>query len=159
MRNEIGAANHDPNILASWRGKNPGRLLRTALTLEFLEWAAQDSNDPEPNLVSLAAMKRAADYIDYCDAMMHRCLGLLAVPPEEILLAQTARLILAEKFSAIGERELYRRPGFSALRNNDRRNRIALALMSAARISAFIAQYPERTGRFSSVSAKAWLRV
>ena len=130
MRNEIASAEQrEPGIMACWRGKNPGRLLRLAITLEFLEWAAGDG--PEPEAVSLASMQRAADYIDYLDAMMRRALGELALLPEQKLAARVARMIIAECPATLNERSLYQGEGFRDLRDKEFREKVFAELEGA----------------------------
>jgi putative DNA primase/helicase len=132
IRNQIAeAAEREPGILACWRGKNPGRLLRLALTLEYLEWAANPDGTIEPEIVSPASMKRAASYIDYLDAMMVRALGELAVSEAQRVAALIARMILEERPAEINERSLYRRAGFSELRDKEFRDDVLAELERA----------------------------
>ena len=132
IRNEIVAAGgRESGVLACWRGKNPGRLLRLALTLEYLEWAANPDGTIEPEIVSPASMKRAASYIDYLDAMMVRALGELAVSEAQRVAALIARMILEERPAEINERSLYRRAGFSELRDKEFRDDVLAELERA----------------------------
>jgi Protein of unknown function (DUF3987) len=125
IRHEVAeAGKRDAGILACWRGKNPGRLLRLAITLEFLEWAAEPDDTPEPGIVSFTAMKRAADYIDYLDAMMVRALGELAVSKAQRIAAQLARMILAKQPAQINQRNLYQQAGFRDLRDKELRDEV-----------------------------------
>jgi Protein of unknown function (DUF3987) len=111
-------------ILACWRGKNPGRLLRLALVFEFIEWAAQPDGKSEPEIVSLASMNRAADYIDYLDAMMVRALGELAFSNAQRHAAPVARMILSTRPAEINERNLYQSAGFNELRDKELRGEV-----------------------------------
>ena len=131
IRSEVMASTKaDSAIMAGWCGKNPGRLLRLALTFNFMGWAAGDSDTP-PAIISHHAMAAAADYLDYCAAMMGRVLGELAQSRAERDATRLARLILNERLTRINERDLSRSPGFSDLRDHDRRA-AALAELEAA---------------------------
>ena len=132
IRNEIVAAGgRESGVLACWRGKNPGRLLRLALTLEYLEWAANPDGTIEPEIVSLASMQRAAGYIDYLDAMMVRALGELAVSEAQRVAALIAHMIVEERPAEINERNLYQRTGFSKLRDKKFRDDVLAELEEA----------------------------
>lgn len=120
IRVEVAEANRaDTGIIAGWRGKNQGRLLRLGLVFELLEWSWHGGS--EPNLVSGESIRRAADYLDYANAMMLRAVGELAHTLAQRDAAKIARLILAERPSMLNERVLYQREGFSDLRDKDRR--------------------------------------
>ena len=78
-------------------------------------------------------MQRAADYLDYLDAMMVRALGEPAVPEEQKFAARIAHMILTERPKTINERELYRRPEFLfALRDQELRSEVVKVLDEAA---------------------------
>jgi len=120
IREEVATANRtDTGIIAGWRGKNPGRLLRLALVIEMLEMAARGGVEPE--IITGETTRRAADFLDYATAMMMRAVGELAHTEAQRHAARIARLILAEKPSIFNERALYQREGFSDSRDKDRR--------------------------------------
>jgi hypothetical protein len=116
LRTEVFTANqHDRGLMAGWRGKNPGRALRIALTLELLAWAATGGLEPER--VSEKALRQAADYIDYCTAMMTRVMGEMTLGETERHAASVARWILRERPAEVNGRQLSKLPGFSRLRD------------------------------------------
>jgi hypothetical protein len=132
IRCEVHEANNNRNegILAGWRGKNPGRLLRLALVFELLEYAA-DENSVEPTMVSMAMTARAADFLDYSTAMMEHSLGDLSLTEVERHAAQLARFVFAMPADAasprpeiLNERQVYQSPGFSALRDQRHRQQV-----------------------------------
>lgn len=55
MREDTAAENrHDVGVMARWRGKNPGRLLRFANVIKHLRCAAAEKVEP-PTAISRAA--------------------------------------------------------------------------------------------------------
>ena len=116
-------------ILATWRGKNPGRLLRLALVFEFLEWAY--SGGAEPTIVRAESVRRAELYLQYCDLMLERVLGELAYSEAQRDAAALAQYISETKPTRINERDFYRQRGFHHLRDRDRR-KAAFAELEAA---------------------------
>ena len=106
-------------ILPTWRGKNPGRLLRLALVFEFLEWAY--SGGAEPTIVRAESVRRAELYLQYCDLMFERVLSELAYSDAQRDAAALAQYISKTKLTHIKERDLYRQRGFHHLRDRDRR--------------------------------------
>jgi hypothetical protein len=141
-------------LIGGWRGKNDGRLLRLGLVIEHLEWAGHGTGKP-PERVSAASVNRAANYLDYADKMMQRCLGELALTNAQRDAAKIARLIQKELaltdaeraaheaagaprlISAtdprtINERDLYKSGGFHALRDKERRKDAFAELVARA---------------------------
>jgi hypothetical protein len=88
-------------------------------------------NTPEPEIVSFAAMKHAADYIDYVDEMMVRALGELAVSKAQRTAARVACMILAKRPAQIHERSLYQQAGFRDLRDKKLRDQVFNELQQA----------------------------
>jgi hypothetical protein len=115
-------------LAAGWREKNPGRILRLALTYELLRSAADDGL--EPTAISHDAIARAGRYIDYAAAMFERVIGGLAISRDEADAALIARHLTATGPARLNERELSRMPGFSWAR--DRQRRAAALLVLAA---------------------------
>jgi hypothetical protein len=111
------ASENRQGLLHNWRGKNPGRLLSLALVLEYLEWATKPDDTPEPEIISIEAVKRAADYIDYLDAMMVRSLGELAISEAQRHAAAIGRMIIETRAAEINERALYQSQNFRPLRD------------------------------------------
>jgi Protein of unknown function (DUF3987) len=141
VRKEVFEANkQETGVIAGWRGKNPGRLLRIALVIELLEWAASDVAEP-PTRISATSIKRAAEYLDYAAAMMIRCLGELMLTKPQRDAAKVARLIMDNRMPELNPRDLYQgrlgnsraRPlrGFHGLRNNAHRKAVITELEGA----------------------------
>lgn len=112
-------------LAAGWTGKNPGRALRLALIYQLLAWAILGDGGPEPASVTVDAMARAADYIDYTAAMLDRVTGGLAIGRAEADAASIARHIFARppamQAAPLNERELYQTPGYTWARDSERR--------------------------------------
>jgi hypothetical protein len=117
-------------ILATWRGKNPGRLLRLALVFEFLQWAYLGAGAP-PATVSAESVRRAALYLQYCELMLERILGDLAYSEAQRDAAALAQFIHDTKPERINERRVCRQRGFHYLRKGERR-KAAFAELAAA---------------------------
>jgi hypothetical protein len=123
IRDEVFEANrHDRGLMAGWRGKAAGRLLRIGLVLEFLGWAATTSAQP-PESVSQTAISQAAVYLAYCEAMMGRVLGDLAIDAETRDAATVARWIARRRQTSINGRSLSKETGLSRLRDTNTRRR------------------------------------
>jgi hypothetical protein len=127
-------------LAAGWHGKTPGRALRLALVYELLAWAGGAS--VEPRAVTADAMIRAAGYLDYLTAMLDRVTAGLAIGLAQADAAAIARDIVARRSPRLNERELYQRPGWSWLRDGDRRAGAFRALVGAALI-----RKPVRAGK------------
>ncbi len=68
-------------LVASALGKMPGQVLRLALVLELLWWAAGPEGTAEPDQVSARALRTALDLIDnYLKPMSTRVLGEAVLP-------------------------------------------------------------------------------
>jgi len=116
-------------LAAGWHGKTPARALRLALVYEYLGWG--HGAGCEPGAVSADAMARAAGYLDYAAAMLDRVTAWLAIGPAEADAAMIARHILATGARALNERALYQLPGWSWLRDRERRAEALRALADA----------------------------
>jgi hypothetical protein len=116
-------------LAGGWHGKTPGRALRLALVFELLAWSV--GNGPEPRAISADAMARAGGYLDYLAAMFDRTTAGLAISRDEADAAAVARHILSTRPTALNERELYRLPGWSWLRDSGRRSN-ALGVLADA---------------------------
>jgi hypothetical protein len=134
VRQEVFEANkRETGLLAGWRGKNPGRLLRIALVIELLKWAASGA-DEAPTVVSAESIKRAADYLDYATAMTLRSLGELAMTEAQRDAARVARLIKDKRLGKFNPRDLYQGrvgSGFHTLRDTKHRNAVLVELEEA----------------------------
>jgi hypothetical protein len=126
-------------LAAGWHGKNPGRILRLALTFELLACAARNDGTPEPASVSADAVARAGGYIDYAGAMLERVIGGLAIGRAEADAAQIARHVLTiakgapphARLKPLNERELYQKRGFVWAREEKRRAEAFAVLRNA----------------------------
>jgi hypothetical protein len=126
-------------LAAGWHGKNPGRILRLALVLEYLAWVARGDGSPEPTIVSADTVVRAGGYIDYAATMLERTIGGLAIGRAEADAAQIARHMLAvaqrapplARLKPLNERALYQTRGFTWARETKRRTEAFLVLQKA----------------------------
>jgi hypothetical protein len=142
-------------LAAGWHGKTPGRALRLALVYELLAWAI-GTGAAEPRSVSADSMARAGGCLDYFAAMLDRLTAGLAIGQAEADAATIARHILADRPAALKERTLYQRPGWSWLREAERRAAALQVLADAAWIRPAT---PTRTGRPRgdwAVSPRLW---
>jgi hypothetical protein len=132
VQREVFHANQtERGLIAGWRGKNEGRLLRIALVIELLKWAASGAGDA-PVVVSAESVKRAARYLDYATKMMLRCLGELAMTEAQRDAARLARLIRSDRMTELKPRALYSStPGWHALRNDRHRKAVIEVLEEA----------------------------
>jgi hypothetical protein len=131
LRREVmRRARSSRGLAAGWHGKTPGRALRLALVYELLAWAASAS--AEPHTISADAMARAGGYLDYLAAMLDRVTAGLAIGRAEADGAVIARHILSTRPAALNERTLYQRPGWSWLRDRERRADALRVLADAA---------------------------
>jgi hypothetical protein len=106
-------------LAAGWHGKTPARALRLALVYELLTWARKGG--PEPLAISADAVVRVGGYLDYLAAMLDRVTAGLAIGQAEADAAVIARYILSVRPTALNERILYQTPGWSWLRDTERR--------------------------------------
>jgi hypothetical protein len=120
-------------LASGWHGKTPGRALRLALVFELLAWSGADGS--EPRMISGDAMARAGCYLDYIWAMFDRVRAGLAIARHEADAAAIARHILSARPLMLNERELYQLPGWSWLRDRERRAAALRALSDAGWIS------------------------
>jgi hypothetical protein len=139
-REAMERARSSRGLAAGWHGKTPGRALRLALVYELLAWAG--GGGAEPCAVSADAMARAGGYLDYLTAMLDRVTAGLAIGRAEADAAVITRHILASRSTRLNERELYQRPGWSWLRDRERRAAALRVLVDAALI-----REPARAGR------------
>jgi hypothetical protein len=125
-------------LAAGWYGKSDARILRLALTFEFLNWAM--SGGPEPTQVSGEAVAWAASYLDYAAGMMERALAGLCVTKSESDAALIAQYLKRSRADIerhpkhpgeVNERELYQSPGLTFLRDKQARVAAFQALVEA----------------------------
>ncbi len=106
-------------MLASAFGKSPGHVLRLALVLEFLWWAAPPAT-LEPGHVSARAIKAAAALVeDYFKPMAERVYGDAALPSQDRLAAILARWIVRKRPETINARDVRRTSGLPGFKEPD----------------------------------------
>lgn len=118
-REAMERARYSRGLAAGWYGKTPARALRLALGYELLGWVRGDG--AEPRVITADSVARAGGYLDYLAAMLDRVTAGLAIGLAEADPAVVARYILSSRPTRLNERELYQRPGWSWLRDGDRR--------------------------------------
>jgi hypothetical protein len=129
----------DTGIVSDWRGKNPGRLLRLALTVEMLTWAKSGRDHPyntgmyghQSLVITGESARRALAYLKYCERMLYRALGEMAVPATQHDMAALAQHILQNRLATVNERKLYKSEGFHWLRKESVRKSTFKALVEA----------------------------
>ena len=108
-------------FMAGWFGKNPGRILRLALTIEYLGWAI--SNSDEPGVISDISIASAGTFLDYAEKMCERAICGLGSSQQEKDAFSIAQYILKEKPQQLNERKLYQGSRFFHLRDKCRREK------------------------------------
>lgn len=153
-REAMGRARSSRGLAAGWHGKTPGRALRLALVYELLAWAGDGG--AEPRAVSADSVARAGGYLDYLAAMLDRVMAGLAIGRTEADAAVIARHILASRPAALNERTLYQRPGWSWLRDRERRAEALRVLADAGWIRAAVLASSGRPRGDWQVSPRLW---
>ena len=96
-------------LFASHYGKLPGIVLRLALVLEFLWWAAEVNTEP-PSTITKRATDAAAGLVsDYFLPMARRAYGDAALPEDERGARTLGRWIVAKGTSTLNASELRRK--------------------------------------------------
>jgi hypothetical protein len=129
-------------LAAGWHGKTPGRALRLALVYELLAWTI--GTGAEARSVTADSMARAGGCLDYLGAMLDRVTAGLAIGQAEADAAVIARHILADRPAVLNERALYQQPGWSWLREAERRTAALQAIVDAGWVRPAA---PTHTGR------------
>jgi hypothetical protein len=141
-------------LASGWHGKTPGRALRLALVFELLAWSARLG--PGPRVISGDAMARAGGYLDYLAGMFDRVTAGLAIARDEADAAAIARHILSTHPCMLNERELYQQPGWSWLRDRDRRTHALRVLVDAGWLLRATATGGRRPRGDWQVSPRLW---
>jgi hypothetical protein len=103
-------------LVADAYGKMPGQVLRIALVLEHVWWAAKP-DAPQPTKVSACAMGAAMELIEgYVKPMLRRVAGEAALPKVDRNAATLARAILDRRPERINARDIRRSWRLSGLR-------------------------------------------
>lgn len=120
-------------MLKSVYGKAPGQLLRLALVIEYLWWAAYSESDTkEPETISLAAIAAAAHLIEaYFKPMAERVFLEAVIPEEERLATALANHIIKTKAKIINVRDITRNARISELRKSAKVEIAVAALVEA----------------------------
>ena len=112
-------ARREHGVFAEWLGKGPGRILRLALTFEFMAWSLEPTA-AEPEEISADTMARAIGYHGYLRTMFLRTLaGLEPTGARNDALA-VAKLIVERKWELFSNKEVGREPGFRWFRGEQR---------------------------------------
>lgn len=81
-------------LTKSFLGKAPGKVLRLALVLEYLEWSISPEGTPEPAAISKFTLAAAAELVaEYFSPMAERLFGDAGLPKTDRTAATLARAI------------------------------------------------------------------
>lgn len=145
--------------LAGHYGKYPGVVVRLALVMEFLWWAAGDG-DPCPEVITDAAVAGAIRLVeDYFKPMARRCYGDAALPMKERNGATLARWIMAQRLgkpSNINIREIYRSAGLPGLRAKEVVEEAAAFLVESGWLRPAQRRGPGRPAGDYDVNPRIW---
>lgn len=110
LRCHQGVTAKADGLWQQWSGKQDGMLLRYALILEHLWWAAdQDGSVAGPTEISVLAIQAAARFIDdYATPMAMRSFNMAARPQDERWAAFLARLLHRQGASQFNARDVRR---------------------------------------------------
>lgn len=96
-------------LMKSFLGKTPGKIIRIALILEYLEWSLSPEGTPEPEEISVESLAAAADLVgEYFNPMAARLFGDAGLPKLDRTTATLARAIYRRRSKAINLREIRR---------------------------------------------------
>jgi hypothetical protein len=154
---EANQAARGDGVVAGWRGKNHGRLLRLALVFELLQWSVEGC-DFDPTSISAEMTKRAARFLDYASAMMSHIFRDLLVTDVDRDAAALARLIKAEGIKVLNEREVYQKKHFHPLREKQRRKSVLARLQEAGWIRPAIVPTGGRPAGNWDANPRIWER-
>ena len=115
-------------LLLSWLGKAPGVVVRLALVLQFLDWAAS-AGEPEPTEIDEQHLTAALDLVEaYYLPMAARVFGSSALKEDARDAAILAKWLLRHQRDKINLRALRRLAGFPL--HDDERLKRAAAFLS-----------------------------
>lgn len=137
-------------LLASAMGKAPGLVLRLALVLEHLWWAAKSEAEPPAEVSGRAVLGAVALWEVYFRPMAARVYGDAALPPAERNAATLARRIRkegADRVNLRAARRQWRLPGLSTA---EAMSAAALVLVEAGALMPAAVTDDPRPGRPSS---------
>lgn len=142
-------------------GKMRGQLLRLALILEQLWWAADSADADAPTVIGEEAVSAAAALMtDYFKPMAERVYGDAALPEIDRNTAALARWIVKERPSIINVRTLRRdTPPTPQLRQRKAMNEAIEMLVEAGWLQHVPGRYGDRPGRARAdylVNPKLW---
>jgi hypothetical protein len=109
---------------ASWLGKAAGRIVRLALTYEYLNWVTSNvdliweetSPKPEPTQISLDSIRRAVAYTEYSTEMFRRALSGGDAGQTLDDAADLANYLKVNDIKSFGPTVIGRKAGFTYLR-------------------------------------------
>ncbi len=137
-------------MFASHYGKLSGVVLRLALVLEHLWWAASDNPEPPTAITTKATAAAAGLVTDYFLPMARRAYGDAALPEDERGARTIARWILSEGIEALNASELRRKVKLPGLRNSGSVNAALDYLEDAGWIRAAPSREGDTKGRARS---------
>ena len=118
--------------MKSFLGKTPGKVLRLALVLEYLEWSLAPEGTPEPGEISKYSLAAAADLVaDYFIPMAERLFGDASLPKADYAIAALARAIIQRRCGELNLRTVRRDWRLPGLRDIASVNEAADALQEA----------------------------
>jgi hypothetical protein len=89
-------------LMKSFLGKAPGKVLRLALVLEYLEWSISPEGTPEPRAISKFSLAAAAELVaEYFAPMAERLFGDAGLPKTDRAAATLARAIRQRRCRSI----------------------------------------------------------
>jgi Protein of unknown function (DUF3987) len=128
-------------LVLSHYGKLPGIVLRLAMVFEYMDWSL--TSRPEPDVIGVEAIARAADLVDdYFKPMALRVYGDAALPPQEKCAAMLARRILREKCKTVNANDIRRYWKLPGLRES---NAVKSALLVLVELGWLCKAVPNNT--------------
>lgn len=129
--------------LASAYGKAPGHVLRLALVLAHLWWAADPAPNLPPSRIGRAAVLAAITLMEeYFKPMAERVFGDAALPEGDRLAAVLARWILKERPDVVNARDIRRKARLPGLKEPEK-VKLALSVLVEA---DWLKPAPQRAG-------------
>lgn len=119
-------------LMKSFLGKTPGKVLRLALVLEYLEWSLAPEGTPEPGEITKSSLAMSAELVvEYFAPMAERLFGDAGLPEADRAVATLARAVLAHRVEELNLRAVRREWRLPGLRDASRINEAAQTLQEA----------------------------
>jgi hypothetical protein len=136
----VGAAS---GMMKSFLGKTPGKVLRLALVLEYLEWVLSPEGTPEPAEISKFSLAASAALVgEYFSPMAERMFGDAGLPKADRAAAILAGAILRRRCTTLNLRTVRREWGLPGLRDASDAKEAANILLEAG----WLCPAPSREG-------------